>query len=170
MSEIGALDARERAAVVRLVDRVAHGCGAATTWYEPPLGGGGEAPQHADVVVSCAGGQSHVTDLASRAAKALIIVRPNPDRVGAGAKGAGFLELTRLLWEVGRVREHAYLVFPRAVEAMAAAKGQVVGPDVAHAPVGTLVRRTAHLHAFVVDTAPRTPQARRRLRIAGAPA
>jgi hypothetical protein len=49
-----------------------------------------------------------------------------------------------VLWELGRVREHAYLALPARVPARLAA-------------------RLAPLHAFAVDTAPRNPQARRRL-------
>jgi hypothetical protein len=171
------LGARERAAVRRLVERVAHGCEAVTTWWGPPLGDGAAAPEHADVVVACerlaSGGddwRARVADLGSRATKRLVVVGPNPHRglgVGGSVRGEQG-DLARLLWELGRVRDHAYLVFPRAVEVVAAARGQVLAPDLAHAPVGALVRRTAHLHGFVVDTVPRSRQARRRLRIAGA--
>jgi hypothetical protein len=166
-----ALDGREQAAVARLVERVAHGCKATTTWYAQAHGNPSMGPERADVVVAYGTPDPDgVVDLASRAAKVLVVVLDNPDRLGLGhasgrARGA---ELARKLWEVGRVREHAYLVFPRAVEVVAAARGQVVAPDVAHAPVGPLVRSMAHLHAYVVDTTPRSPQARRRLRIAGA--
>jgi hypothetical protein len=175
------LDAREQAALARFVDRVAHGCGASTTRYEPSLEPAASAPERADVVVSYdeheydveqgpGGWRVRILDRASRAAKLLIVVLPNPDRVQLAMRsaGGGARDLVRLLWEIGRVRDHAYLVFPRAVEVLAAVEGQVVAPDVAQAPVGALVRRTAHLHAFVVDTTPRTRQARRRLRIAGA--
>ncbi len=168
------LEARERTAVRRLIECVAHGCEAATTWWGPPLGDGAPVPEHADVVVACewlapAGDdwRTRVADLGLRATKRLVVVGPNPHR-GLGAAGGEQGDLARLLWELGRVRDHAYLVFPRAVEVVAAARGQVVAPDVAQAPVGALVRRTAHLHGFVVDTTPRSPQARRRLRIASA--
>ncbi len=171
------LGERERAAVRRLIERVAHGCEAATTWLGPPLGDGAAVPDHADVVVACAwfapgedDWRTRVADLGPRATKRLVVVGPNPHRglgVGGSVRGEQG-DLARLLWELGRVREHAYLVFPRAVEVVAAARGQVIAPDVAQAPVGALVRRTAHLHGFVVDTTPRSPQARRRLRIASA--
>jgi hypothetical protein len=171
------LDARERDAVARLVDRAAHGFEAVTTLYDPPPDSDADASAHADLVVcfdpygsaaAASDALARVADLASRAAKGLVVVLENPDRVGFGSKASnGSGAVARLLWELGRVRDHAYLVFPRAVEALGAVAGQVVAPDVALAPVGPLVRRTARLHAFVVDTAPRTRQARRRLRIAG---
>jgi len=57
-------------------------------------------------------------------------------------------ELAPVLWEMGRVREHAFLDVP---------------------PLGVrspkLAPRLAPRHAFVIDVAPRTPQARRRLRL-----
>ncbi len=66
-----------------------------------------------------------------------------------GDAGWGRTEaLAPVLWEIGRVREHTYLDVP---------------------PVGvrlpTLVRRLAPTHAFVIDVTPRSPQARRRLRL-----
>jgi hypothetical protein len=57
-------------------------------------------------------------------------------------------ELAPVLWEIGRVREHAFLDVP---------------------PLGIrspkLAPRLAPRHAFVIDVTPRTPQARRRLRL-----
>jgi hypothetical protein len=66
-----------------------------------------------------------------------------------GADGWGRTDaLAPVLWEMGRVREHAFLDVP---------------------PVGVgrpgLARRVAPAHAFVVDVTPRSPQARRRLRL-----
>lgn len=166
------LDLRERAAIDRLVQRTARACAAGSLHLEPPLARASSAPARADLVVLYDGGgtgdlRERLADLASRAAKALLVVLPNPDRVHLGPDHPQPPDLLRVLWELGRVREHAYLVFPRPVEALGAAQGRVVAPDVANAPVGALMRRTARLHAFVVDTAPRTPQARRRLRMAG---
>jgi hypothetical protein len=66
-----------------------------------------------------------------------------------GGSGWGRTEaLAPVLWEIGRVREHVFLDVP---------------PLGLRAP--KLVRRVAPLHAFVVDVTPRTPQARRRLRL-----
>jgi hypothetical protein len=56
--------------------------------------------------------------------------------------------LAPLLWEIGRVREHAFLEIPAL--GLRAPK---------------LASRLAPLHAFVIDVTPRTPQARRRLRL-----
>jgi voltage-gated potassium channel Kch len=171
-----ALGARARAAVERLVERAAQACRASTTVYVTidPAGAG----ERADLIVAVGGAdlvhgrgawRERLAEVGSRAAKALVVVLPNAERLGAGGLlGIGNAQLVRSLWELGRVREHAYLVFPRAVEVLGAARGQVIAPDLAHAPVGAMLRRTAHLQAFVVDTAPRTPQARRRLVMAAA--
>lgn len=165
------LDGREGDAVRRLVDRVAHGCDAATIAFEPPAARGVAGPERVDVLAFHHVGTSRagIADLASRAAKVLVVVQANPDRLAVDCAGTrDTVDLARMLWELGRVREHAYLVFPRAVEVFGAAKGQVVAPDVAYAPVGALLRRTARLHAYVVDTTPRSRQARRKLRVADA--
>ena len=57
-------------------------------------------------------------------------------------------ELAPVLWEIGRVREHVFLDVP---------------------PLGlrspALAPRLAPRHAFVIDVTPRSPQARRRLRL-----
>jgi hypothetical protein len=57
-------------------------------------------------------------------------------------------ELAPVLWEIGRVREHVFLDVP---------------------PLGirspSLAPRLASRHAFVIDVTPRSPQARRRLRL-----
>jgi hypothetical protein len=168
---------RERAAVERLVERVARVYAAGSTLYETDAGGPPQAIERADVVVSrdeaLSGSEwrTHVIALASRAAKALVVVQSNPHRLAfdADRRAPDPDDFLRILWELGRVREHAYLVFPRPVEVLAAVKGSLGAHDVAFAPAGPLVRRMARLHAYVVDTSPRTPQARRRLRIAAAP-
>jgi hypothetical protein len=165
--ERGELEERERAAVGRLVQRACRLYGAASTLDDRPAG-----PARADLVLSldppARGGdwRGYVRAQAGRAAKVFVVVVPNPERAfSRGAReGRETLDLAGVLWELGRVREHAYLVLPGPVEILAAVRGWLVAPDVAQAPVGPLVRRTARLHAFVVDTAPRTPQARRKLR------
>ncbi len=167
--------ARERAAIATLVERASRSCQAASMLTDPAPPGS-DRPERADLVVSLGvttgGGEwrGRLRELAGRAAKVLVVVVRNPDRVGSrgSREGSETLDLAGVLWELGRVREHAYLVLPRAVEVLAAVQGRLLSPDVAAAPVGVLVRRTARLHAFVVDTAPRTPQARRRLRLADA--
>jgi hypothetical protein len=66
-----------------------------------------------------------------------------------GGSGWGRTEaLAPVLWEIGRVREHAFLDVPRLATR-----------------VPRLARRVAPLHAFVIDVTPRSPQARRRLRL-----
>lgn len=176
---IRSLGAREQAALARLVERTARGCSAASTAFEPTGDGArtGGAGDRADLIVSVGddgfarrqgGWRERLGEVAGRAAKALLVVLANPERIGVRALFAGGNpDLLRALWEVGRVREHAYLVFPRAVEVLGAAGGQVAAPDLAYGPAGVALRRTAHLHAFLVDTAPRTPQARRRLGLTG---
>jgi hypothetical protein len=122
---------------------------------------GGELPEHADVVVSLdapervAGWQEYLARLARHARQALIVFARNAARPGQGAAPRA-TDLAAVLWAVGRVREHAYLGAPR-----------VLAPaDVVHVPAGSLVRRCSPFHAFVVDTRPRSPQARRRMRMA----
>jgi hypothetical protein len=169
-----ARDERGLEAVKRLVERVARAYEAGSTLIDADPGGPPPAGR-ADLVVSfdaatrAGDWRGRLKSLAGQASKVLVVVGPNPDRVQLGAVaqlagGREVADVAGLLWELGRVREHAYLVFPRAVEVLAAVRGSLAEPDVARAPVGALVRRTARLHAFVVDLAPRTPQARRRLR------
>ena len=90
--------------------------------------------------------------LGERARSALLVVARNAERIGRHAE-PGVVALARVLWQIGRVREHAYLGLPRLAGASA----------IVQVPAGVLVRRTARWHVFVVETAPRTPQARRRL-------
>lgn len=171
----GRLDGRESAAVRRLVDRVAQVYQVGSTLEDGAPVAAREGPGGAktDLVLSveapagAADWRGHIQALAGCAAKVLIVVVRNPEQVGSPhpRDGCDTLGLARVLWELGRVREHSYLVFPRVVEIVAALRGRLVAPDVALAPVDALVRRTARLHAFVLDTAPRTRQARRRLRI-----
>ena len=111
--------------------------------------------------------------LVSRATKGLVLVTANPERLAAGgdASRGVEIELARLLWELGRVRDRVYLVFPRLVETLGALRPEViVAPDKSRAaPAGALIRRTARtFEGYVLDTAPRSPQARRRLRTATA--
>lgn len=96
--------------------------------------------------------EEHLGALARLARMAVVVLTRNAERIG-GPAGPTATALAGVLWQLGRVREHAYLAGPRIL-----GRGEVV-----QAPAGTLVRRLAQLHAFVVDTAPRTPQARRRL-------
>jgi hypothetical protein len=112
--------------------------------------------------------QRYIAHLAGTAGKVLVVVVRNPQRLQfAGVRahpGRETLVLAPVLWAAGRVREHAYLGVPRVVSFLANARRKRAPVDVVQGPVGAGVRRTAALHAFVVDTAPRTPQARRRLR------
>ncbi len=111
--------------------------------------------------------QEYVAALARAARKVLIVVVRNPDRVLSGASHPGRQTrgLARVLWSVGRVRQHVYLDVPSWVTALQRVRGHRF-EEVIDSPVGAAVRLTAPLHAFVVDTAPRTPQARRRLGLA----
>jgi hypothetical protein len=88
----------------------------------------------------------------------------NPERLWPPRlRGAASLaELAGVLWQAGRVRERAYLGVSRL-----SAGGR--GEQPSFVPVSILTRRTARLQAFTVDTMPRTPQARRRLRMSGSP-
>ncbi len=123
---------------------------------------------------------STLASLGKLATMALIVVTENPDawsararvllgrlRSANGANGAAHpanaadaalrsgwgrtSELAPVLWAIGRVRDHEFLDVP---------------PLAAGSP--SLVRfgpRLAGHHAFVVDVTPRSPQARRRLRL-----
>jgi hypothetical protein len=96
-----------------------------------------------------------------------LVVVSNPERLGSERQGRSSretLSLAPVLWELGRVREHEYLVIPRALEMLNRLTDDAASSAVLRGPLGAMVRRTAMLHAFVVDLAPRTPQARRRLR------
>lgn len=106
--------------------------------------------------------------LAKHATKLVIVVAENPlawpaqarallEKRGRanGANGANghsgwgkTAALAPVLWEIGRVREHAFLDVP------------AIG---LRSP--KLAARLAPRHAFVVDVTPRSPQARRRLRL-----
>jgi hypothetical protein len=115
-----------------------------------------------DLVVSvdaphrCVDWGARLRQLRGVAARALVVVVENDERLGqAGAVSHDVL--ARLLWQLGRVREHVYVDCPRIASREA----------VVSVPAGRLVRATARLRAYVVDTGPRTPQARRRLRVAG---
>jgi hypothetical protein len=133
-----------------------------------PLGQG--ALPQADMVVSFDAPpgvpqwQDYVAAVARAARKVLVMVLPNPERlfIAASRSGGQAAGLAQVLWSVGRVREHAYLDVPAWVLALQGAPAQ----SVVQSPAGVAVRLAAPLHAFVVDTAPRTPQARRRLGLA----
>jgi hypothetical protein len=166
MDSVPGRDDREREAVRRVCERAErlHPVGS----WAIDAGDG-----HADLIVSLQRdadtlpSREHLEKLAARAGKLLVLVLYNHERIGAvhaGQARTAAADVVRALWELGRVREHAYLVLPRPVEIVAAMQGRLAAPDVALAPVGALVRRSALLHALVVDTTPRTPQARRRLR------
>jgi hypothetical protein len=112
--------------------------------------------------------QRYISRLASVAAKILLVVVRNPERLDAlnsvAHEGRETPSLAPVLWASGRVREHVYLGVPRVVSVLSNIANGGPTLDAVQAPAGASVRRTARLHAFVVDTAPRTPQARRRLR------
>jgi hypothetical protein len=161
--------------VRRFVDRVARACAAARVLSDTDYGGGAEVlilhrgvsardVEPADLVVSldapsrADGWAEHLVTLGELARKALVVVVRNPERPWPPGDGPAAVELAGVLWRVGRVRERVYLGMPALVAAL-------LGEDVVAVPAGVLVRRTALFQAFVVDTSPRTPQARRRLRM-----
>jgi hypothetical protein len=162
----------EAVAVHRFVDAVRRAVGAESAWDASP--GAPAVERHeADLVLWCTARGAPTVDvpiaeLARASRKALVVVVRNPERVGHRGGGGDTLRLARELWSVGRVRDHAYLAVPPWASMLVAASRGVAPAAVAHAPVHALVRRVAPLHAFVVDTVPRTPQARRHLRVAAA--
>ncbi|MGH7439097.1 MAG: hypothetical protein ACRENE_25695 [Polyangiaceae bacterium] len=171
------LDAREQVALARLVERAAIERQAATIEYDSAarVGAAGvDAQERPDLIVACEVGvgaiewEPRLEDLVRRAAKGLVLVTDNPHRLAGNtsARRDDRLDVARLLWQLGRIRDCVYLVFPHLVESLAAPTGWIVAPDLARAPANTLVRRAAHLLGYVVDTTPRTPQARRRRRLA----
>jgi hypothetical protein len=98
---------------------------------------------------------SEIPLLAKRATKLVVVVAPNPRAIQARVPGAaadtswGATEsLAGVLWQIGRVREHLWIDAPAFARAM---------PRVQRA----LARR----HVFVVDVTPRSPQARRKVRL-----
>jgi hypothetical protein len=152
---------RASVAVRRFVDRVASAYDVTST-LEAPVAG----PAVADLVISFdalpdeSGWERYISGLARSARKVLVVILPNPDRFALRTNGRGAIPtavIAPALWAAGRVREHAYLSVPAPVARLESA-------DEFQAPVSRIVRRTARLHAFVVDTSPRTPQARLRLR------
>ena len=165
---------RDRAAVRGFVERVAADYGAASIAVDADLGDGvggspearvalpGQAATNAetvDLVVSvdaparAARWEEYLVVLAKRARKVLVVVAGNAERLGR-RRGPGTTAVACVLWSTGRVREHAYLGLPRLI---------APPTEILPAPARALVRWTARWHVFVVDTAPRTPQARRRL-------
>ena len=118
---------------------------------------------HGDALGEAGTWQETLTALGKHATKLVIVAVDNPgawaaqaralvSRVTHGPNGHGGWgrtdALAPVLWALGRVREHAFLDVP---------------------PLGQrspkLASRVAPRHAFVVDVTPRTPQARRRLRL-----
>jgi hypothetical protein len=109
-----------------------------------------------------------LASLAKNASKLVIVVVDNPLAWAAqshslmakltGANGTNgskdwgrTADLAPVLWELGRVREHLFLDVP---------------PLGSSSPFASrLAPRLAPRHAFVVDVTPRSPQARRRLRL-----
>jgi hypothetical protein len=169
--DLGGQTGRRERAVREFVDRVATTYGATTVMMASREALGGAQPS--DLVVSmhaetqAEDWDGYLRSIAVLARKVLVVVGPNLERVGARGRVDDPFETVRIapiLWSVGRVREHAYLDVPRLVARLAGAEQRGTRLDVVQAPAGALVRRAAPLHAFVVDTAPRSPQARRRLR------
>lgn len=160
--------------VRRFVERTAGEYAVSTALSDAEYGGGrevrllapgtgdGDLPE-ADLVVSfdapsrAPAWGKHLLRLGKMARKALVVFVQNPECVWPLRYGraASMIEVAGILWQVGRVREHAYLDVPRLVAG-------VCGGEPSFVPVGLLARRTARLQAFAVDTRPRTPQARRR--------
>jgi hypothetical protein len=148
----------------RILSDADYGGGAAVQVVRP----GAVAPDvpPADLVVSLDAPsrarpwEAHVRALGRLARKVLVVFVRNPERprLRLGAPAPGLAEVAGVLWSVGRVRERAYLGLPALLAR------RVGHDDAIPVPVGFFVRRTAALQAFVVDTTPRTPQARRRLR------
>lgn len=119
--------------------------------------------------------RSGLTSLAKHATKLVIVVVENPrawqaqshalfERLTGGKHANGTngnggwgktADLAPVLWELGRVREHLFLDVPPFASTTALA------PRLA----SRLAPRLAPRHAFVVDVTPRSPQARRRLRL-----
>jgi hypothetical protein len=137
-----------------------------------------DALPHADLVVSFGAAPyvgdwaAYVTALARAAQRVLVMVVQNSDRAlsGTASPSCQPYALARLLWSVGRVKEHAYLAVPSWVGWLRRAKGHgLADGDAVQSPGGLSVRLTAPWRAFVVDTAPRTRQARRRLELAAVP-
>lgn len=98
---------------------------------------------------------AQLVELGKLAALALIVVVRNPrgllDRVAGDAPPpmCHTKAIAPVLWQIGRVREHLFL------DAGSLAMVEQMAPK--------LRPRLARLHAFLVDTTPRTPQARRKL-------
>jgi hypothetical protein len=100
--------------------------------------------------------REYLATLGTLATRALVVVLRHPrgaiDRLtGALAPVCRTEVVAPALWEIGRVRTHVHFD---------------AGPlePIASALAPRLQRRIARMHAFVVDTSPRTPQARRKLK------
>jgi hypothetical protein len=161
----------ERRAVEAFLSSVRRAVGAETVWDASPPAASAP-PATADLVVWCSGSASEVPvgSLAAMARKALLVVVRNPEHLLRPGAGCDTVRLAPSLWSAGRVRDHAFLATPAAVRMAVAAWRRSAVAGVFHAPAPALIRRASPLHAFVVDTTPRTPQARRHLRtVAGRP-
>jgi hypothetical protein len=158
----------ERRAVERFVASVRRAVGAESVSDASP-GSSAEPATASDLVVWCSGSAADVpaATLAPLARKALVVIVRNPENLLRPGAGCHTNALAPALWSVGRVRDHAFLAIPAAVRVAMAAWQRSAVADVLHAPASWVVRQASPLHAFVVDTTPRTPQARRHLRTLG---
>jgi hypothetical protein len=101
------------------------------------------------------GWAAQLAELGKLSARALIVVVRNPrgilDRLASPplAPMCHTSAIAPVLWQIGRVREHVFFDGGRLAHALEASP--------------KLQARVARMHAFLVDTAPRTPQARRKL-------
>jgi hypothetical protein len=113
----------------------------------------GELEKH-DLVVLHGGGirEAEIVALAKLAVKLVVVIAPNPGALAARFRGkaawGATASLAPVLWSFGRVREHVFVDFP---------------PFAAGIP--RLLRVLARSHVFAVDVTPRSPQARRKLRL-----
>jgi len=113
----------------------------------------GELAKHDLVVLhGCRIREAEIVVLAKLAVKLVVVIAPNPGALAARVRGTGVWGATEslapVLWSLGRVREHVFVDFP----ALAAG-------------IPRLLRALARSHVFVVDVTPRSPQARRKLRL-----
>jgi hypothetical protein len=162
---------------VRFLERVGRQYGAGSVLADRDYGGGetvrvvspeavGRGTDPADLVVSfdapsrTARWHEYALSLAGLARKVLVVLVTNPERTWSRRAGdRAVVELAGVLWRAGRVRERTYLGLPSLLSSREY--------DARSFPAPFVVRRTARVQAFVVDTAPRTPQARLRLRAGG---
>ncbi len=103
-----------------------------------------------DALAQAGDWRAYLKKAAGVARKVFVLLAPNPQSVlewGREAALGSTTTLAPVLWELGRVREHAYVDVPWGL---------------GRAPP-SVVARAARSHAFVVDVRPRTRQARRKL-------